>query len=79
MLTLVQGIFIAVFLLSLWFGLGLLSIKFKMGRNAKRLEEQFIEPSGAAISQGMVRRREGRRGVVRDSQPSLTWYTRLFQ
>jgi hypothetical protein len=78
MLIFIQTGFIVAFLLVFLFIFRIVVIKAQMSKNARRLEEQLIEPCGAAISQGMIRRGSGQRGVVPDSQPSLTWYTRLF-
>ena len=58
-------------------GAGLLLVKLRMGRNEKSLRDQLISPCGASVSHGMIRR-AGARGVEHDSQPSLSWYSRLF-
>ena len=58
-------------------GAGLLLVKLRMGKNEKVLRNQLISPCGAGVSHGMIRR-SGGRGVEHDSQPSLSWYSRLF-
>lgn len=78
MLLLIQMSFILVFMLFAFAGVKIILIKLNMERNARSFKDQLIEPSGAAVSQGMVRTSPGKRGVSPDSQPSLTWYTRLF-
>ncbi len=59
-------------------GLGVLLVKYNMNKSERELRDQLISPSGASQSHGMVRRSNGR-GVQHDSQPSLSWYTRLFK
>ena len=55
----------------------LLIVKLRMAKNEKTYRHQLIAPSGASLSHGMVRR-DNKRGVKPDSQPSLSWYSRLF-
>lgn len=55
----------------------LLFIKYRMNSREKYLKENFIRPSGASITHGMVRD-PNQRGVLEDSQESLTWYSRLL-
>jgi hypothetical protein len=77
MALMAQVLLFVVFISSAVFFVALAFTKHRMETNAKILEEQNLDASGAAISQGMIRR-EGR-GVIRDSQPSLAWYTRLLK
>lgn len=69
--------FALLLVIALFVGGGMLLVKVRMEKNERQLRDQLIEPCGAGVSHGMVRRGTGR-GVVQDSQPSLSWYTRLF-
>lgn len=80
MLLLTQIIFLSIWLMLSWFGLKLLLIKFQLHRNENELLYSYgIHPAGSTITHGMIRTNPGKRGVTSVQEPSLKWYTRLFE
>ena len=70
----IDVIFICLAVIYIFIAYNLLVCKAILHRN----EQQADEPHGSTLIEGMTRK-EGSRGLVKNSRPALSWYRRLFR
>lgn len=77
LLTVVQAIIVIVTAFTILSAIRVFYIKWRITKAANELRKDQIVPSGSAVQHGMVFKSDGH-GLKRDSQPSTTWYARLY-
>jgi len=82
-MILFENLYFEILFLSLalcWAGFWLVVIKNRsdMKSSAKSLKEINVIPAGSGLRHGMVINANKGIGVIRDSQPSDTWFRRLL-
>lgn len=55
-----------------------LRLKNQMNRNENELKREGVLPYGACVQEGIARK-EGKRKLLNQSQPSPMWYVRLSE
>jgi len=55
----------------------LIIVKIKVSLKMKNMYRPSLRPSGSEVEHGMIRDPENR-GVLQDSQETLTWYSRAL-
>lgn len=77
LLTVLQAIVVIITAFTILSAIRVFYIKWRITRAARELRKDQIVPAGSAVQHGMVFKSEGH-GLKRDSQPSTTWFARLY-